>query len=67
MGETVCEAVGGADDLELAGRADPGPPLTEAPPEVAGQTVRWRVVRIESDLKSVETPQPRGAAPPPGQ
>ncbi len=23
MGETVCEAVGGADDLELAGRADP--------------------------------------------
>ena len=23
MGETVCEAVDGADDLELAGRADP--------------------------------------------
>ena len=31
MGETVCEAVGGADDLELAGRADPAldAPLTE--------------------------------------
>ncbi len=31
MGETVCEAVGGADDLELAGRADPAldAPLTD--------------------------------------
>jgi 4-hydroxy-tetrahydrodipicolinate reductase len=32
MGETVCEAVSGADDLELAGRADPslGVPLSDA-------------------------------------
>jgi 4-hydroxy-tetrahydrodipicolinate reductase len=31
MGETVCEAVDGADDLELAGRADPAldTPLTD--------------------------------------
>ncbi|MET0730760.1 MAG: dihydrodipicolinate reductase C-terminal domain-containing protein [Solirubrobacterales bacterium] len=31
MGETVCDAVGGADDLELAGRADPAldVPLTD--------------------------------------
>jgi 4-hydroxy-tetrahydrodipicolinate reductase len=31
MGETVCEAVGGADGLELAGRADPAldAPLTD--------------------------------------
>src|SRR5512134_2737067 len=31
MGEAVCEAVGGAEDMELAGRADPSldRPLTE--------------------------------------
>jgi 4-hydroxy-tetrahydrodipicolinate reductase len=35
MGETVCEAVEGADDLELSGRADPslGTELSEVLPE----------------------------------
>jgi 4-hydroxy-tetrahydrodipicolinate reductase len=34
MGETVCEAVDGADDLELTGRADPS--LDSALPDVLG-------------------------------
>jgi 4-hydroxy-tetrahydrodipicolinate reductase len=36
MGETVCEAVDEADDLELAGRADPA--LEEALPDLLGHT-----------------------------
>ena len=51
MGETVCRAVEGAEDMELSGRADPalGTPLAEVLPQAArcssispSRTRRWR-------------------------